>query len=74
MDRLALIADELIAHGRAPTTPAAVVHDATLPGQQVVRAPLGGLADAVAKAAVGPPAVVVVGEVVDVLGASRNSG
>ena len=47
MDRLALIADELIAHGRAATTPAAVVHGATLPDQQVVRAPLGELAEAV---------------------------
>jgi uroporphyrin-III C-methyltransferase/precorrin-2 dehydrogenase/sirohydrochlorin ferrochelatase len=67
MDRLALIAGELIAHGRAATTPAAVVHGATLPDQQVVRAPLGELASAVQKAGVGPPAVVVVGEVVDVL-------
>jgi uroporphyrin-III C-methyltransferase/precorrin-2 dehydrogenase/sirohydrochlorin ferrochelatase len=67
MDRLALIADELIAHGRAATTPAAVVHGATLPDQQVVRAPLGELAEAVAQAGVGPPAVVVIGEVVDVL-------
>lgn len=68
MDRLDLIAGELIRHGRAATTPAAVVHRATLPGQRVVRAPLGGLAAAVAEAGVGAPAVVVIGEVVDVLG------
>lgn len=73
MDRLGLIAEQLIRHGRAPGTPAAVVHRATLPGQQVVRAPLGELADAVARAAVGAPAVIVVGDVVDVLGGAAGS-
>jgi uroporphyrin-III C-methyltransferase/precorrin-2 dehydrogenase/sirohydrochlorin ferrochelatase len=69
MDRLELIAAELIRHGRSPDTPAAVVHRATLPGERVVRAELGRLAAAVAEAGVGAPAVVVVGAVVDVLAA-----
>jgi uroporphyrin-III C-methyltransferase/precorrin-2 dehydrogenase/sirohydrochlorin ferrochelatase len=69
MDRLGLIAGELIAHGRPASTPSAVVHRATLDGQQVVRAPLGELAAAVERAGVGAPAVMVIGEVVDVLGA-----
>jgi uroporphyrin-III C-methyltransferase/precorrin-2 dehydrogenase/sirohydrochlorin ferrochelatase len=68
MDRLELIAAELVAHGRPASSPAAVVHRATLPGQRVVRAPLGRLADAAREAGVGAPAVVVVGDVVDVLG------
>jgi uroporphyrin-III C-methyltransferase / precorrin-2 dehydrogenase / sirohydrochlorin ferrochelatase len=67
MDRLELIASELIAHGRAASTPSAVVHRATLDGQRVVRAPLGELAAAVGRAGVGAPSVVVIGEVVDVL-------
>jgi uroporphyrin-III C-methyltransferase/precorrin-2 dehydrogenase/sirohydrochlorin ferrochelatase len=67
MDRLDLIAAELIAHGRPGTTPSAVVHRATLPGQRVVRAPLAMLAEAARAAGVGAPAVVVIGEVVDVL-------
>jgi len=67
MDRLGLIAEELIAHGRAPDTPAAVVHRASTPAQRVVRADLAGLAVAVAEAGVGAPAVVVVGAVVGVL-------
>ncbi|MDT4944703.1 MAG: uroporphyrin-III C-methyltransferase / precorrin-2 dehydrogenase / sirohydrochlorin ferrochelatase [Pseudonocardiales bacterium] len=67
MDRLDLIAGELIAHGRAATTPSAVVYRATLDGQQVVRAPLGELAKAVSDAGVGAPAVIVIGDVVDVL-------
>jgi uroporphyrin-III C-methyltransferase/precorrin-2 dehydrogenase/sirohydrochlorin ferrochelatase len=68
MDRLGLIADELVAHGRAADTPAAVVHAATTSAQQVVRAPLADIATATEAAGVGAPAVVVIGAVVDVLG------
>ncbi|MDQ2796158.1 MAG: SAM-dependent methyltransferase, partial [Actinomycetota bacterium] len=67
MERLALITRELIRHGRAPDTPSAVVHRAATPAQRVVRAPLGELAAAVAREGVGAPAVIVIGEVVDVL-------
>jgi uroporphyrin-III C-methyltransferase/precorrin-2 dehydrogenase/sirohydrochlorin ferrochelatase len=68
MDRLDLIAAELIAHGRGATTPSAVVHRATLEDQQVIRAPLGELAQAVERAGIGAPAVIVIGDVVDILG------
>jgi uroporphyrin-III C-methyltransferase / precorrin-2 dehydrogenase / sirohydrochlorin ferrochelatase len=67
MDRLDLIAAELIRHGRAASTPAAVVHRATLDGQRVVRAPLAQLADAARQADIGAPAVIVIGAVVGVL-------
>jgi len=67
MDRLGLIAKELIEHGRSPATPSAVVHNATLPGQRVVRARLDALAGVAERAGIGAPAVVVVGDVVDVL-------
>jgi uroporphyrin-III C-methyltransferase / precorrin-2 dehydrogenase / sirohydrochlorin ferrochelatase len=67
MDRLALIASDLIAHGRAASSPSAVVHRATFDDQRVVRAPLGELADAVARAGIGAPSVIVIGDVVDVL-------
>ncbi len=67
MDRLDLIASELIRHGRAASTPAAVVHRATLAGERVVRAPLADLAEAVRSADIGAPAVIVIGAVVDVL-------
>jgi uroporphyrin-III C-methyltransferase/precorrin-2 dehydrogenase/sirohydrochlorin ferrochelatase len=67
MDRLDLIAAQLIEHGRSPSTPAAVVHRARLPDQRVVRAPLAEIAAAAARQGIGAPAVVVVGEVVDVL-------
>ena len=67
MDRLKLIASELIQHGRSPDTPAAVVHRATLPEQRVVRARLAELSDAADREGIGAPAVVVIGDVVDVL-------
>jgi uroporphyrin-III C-methyltransferase/precorrin-2 dehydrogenase/sirohydrochlorin ferrochelatase len=69
MDRLEQIAEALIAHGRPGQTPTAVVRRATLPDQQVVRAPLSGIAAAAAAAGIGSPAVVVVGDVVGVLAA-----
>ena len=67
MDRLDLIAKELIEHGRSADTPAAVVHRATTPAQRVLRAPLHAIAAAAEREGVGAPAVVVIGEVVDVL-------
>lgn len=67
MGRLDQIAAELIAHGRAPSTPAAVVHRATLDGQVVVRARLDELAVAVTRSGIGAPSIIVIGEVVDVL-------
>jgi uroporphyrin-III C-methyltransferase / precorrin-2 dehydrogenase / sirohydrochlorin ferrochelatase len=67
MERLERIAAELIRRGRPATTPAAVVYRASLPDQQVLRAPLAELAAAAQRAGVGAPAVVVIGEVVNVL-------
>jgi uroporphyrinogen III methyltransferase/synthase len=62
--RLADIAGALIAAGKDPATPAALVQWGTLPGQKTVVAPLADLADHVNDAGAGPPARVVVGEVV----------
>jgi len=42
---LSLIAERLTAHGRAADTPVALVADATLPSQRVVRAPLCGIVE-----------------------------
>jgi len=59
---LAAIASRLVAHGRPPETPAAVIHWGTRPGQQVVT---GTLADIAPRAAsLQPPTVIVVGDVV----------
>jgi len=60
--RLAAVSEALVAGGRGPDTPVAVVQDATLPTQRTVRTTLARAAmDA---ADVRAPAVVVVGEVV----------
>jgi uroporphyrin-III C-methyltransferase/precorrin-2 dehydrogenase/sirohydrochlorin ferrochelatase len=67
MDRLDPIATQLIAHGKNPDTPAAVVHRASLPEQRVARGPLRDIAAIAARAELGAPAVVVIGAVVDVL-------
>lgn len=74
MSRLDLITDRLIEHGRSASTPAAVVHRATLADQRIVRAPLGELAAAVQRAGVGAPSIVVIGDVVDALRTPHLTG
>lgn len=56
----------LIAAGRVASTPVAIVENGTLPEQRVIRATLGQLADAVRQYRVQSPALVIVGEVVNV--------
>jgi len=54
----------LIAAGRSPNTPAAIVEAGTWEHQRVIEAPLAGIASRAREAAVGSPALLVVGEVV----------
>lgn len=60
------IADALVAGGRPPETPVAVVVDGTMPTERTVLATLGTLADELAAADVRPPAIIVIGPVVAV--------
>jgi uroporphyrin-III C-methyltransferase/precorrin-2 dehydrogenase/sirohydrochlorin ferrochelatase len=76
---LPVIVAELISGGRGADEPAAVVENGTLPEQRVVTAPLAELPDAISRAGIGSPAVIVVGKVVslrgqiaEVRGASRD--
>jgi uroporphyrin-III C-methyltransferase len=62
--RLAEISAQLLAHGRPAETPAAVVRWGTTGEQAAVAATLGTIAQAAAQAALGPPALLVVGSVV----------
>lgn len=64
MGHLGSILQELQAGGLAPTTPAAVVQWASLGRQRTVSAPVKSLANAVAKAGLAAPAIVIIGEVV----------
>jgi uroporphyrin-III C-methyltransferase len=57
------ISRRLLAAGRAPETPACVIQEATLPGQQELRATLADLPQAVEDAGLHAPLVLVVGAV-----------
>jgi uroporphyrin-III C-methyltransferase/precorrin-2 dehydrogenase/sirohydrochlorin ferrochelatase len=61
---IATIAAELIAGGRAPATPAAIIENGTLPEQRVIESTLAELPVAASEAAVQSPATIVIGEVV----------
>ncbi|MCG6954369.1 MAG: uroporphyrinogen-III C-methyltransferase [Gemmatimonadetes bacterium] len=56
---------ELLARGRSPDTPVAIVRHCTRSDQQMVRCTLGTVAEVVATLKVRPPALFAVGEVVD---------
>jgi uroporphyrin-III C-methyltransferase/precorrin-2 dehydrogenase/sirohydrochlorin ferrochelatase len=64
LGRLPEIVDRLVAGGRSPDTPAAVISRGTLPDQRVVGAPLALIAEAAAAAELPGPALLVVGDVV----------
>jgi uroporphyrin-III C-methyltransferase len=64
LSTLRVNAERLVAMGRAPSTPVAVVAHATLPTERVVVADLATIADAVDEAKLPTPALVIVGEVV----------
>ena len=58
------IAGDLVAAGRSPATPAAVIRWGTYEGQQTICGTLDSIADAAEQAEMRAPAVIVIGEVV----------
>lgn len=64
LSRIARIVEGLVLGGMDPSTPAAVIEQGTLSSQREVLAPLSGLAAAACDAALGSPALIVVGKVV----------
>ncbi|CAB1075570.1 Uroporphyrinogen-III methyltransferase (EC / Uroporphyrinogen-III synthase (EC [Olavius algarvensis Delta 1 endosymbiont] len=58
------ISQKLIAHGKSPDTPVALVRWGTTPAQQTVTGTLDDIAERVQKAGLRAPAIIVVGEVV----------
>ncbi|RKN12693.1 uroporphyrinogen-III C-methyltransferase [Streptomyces radicis] len=65
VEHAAAIAATLVAHGRPPHTPAAVVQEGTTAAQRRVDATLGTLARRIDEENVRPPAVIVIGDVVN---------
>jgi uroporphyrin-III C-methyltransferase/precorrin-2 dehydrogenase/sirohydrochlorin ferrochelatase len=61
---LPIICQQLIAHGRAATTPAALIEQGTTQNQRVFTGTLANLAELVAEHEVHAPTLVIVGEVV----------
>jgi uroporphyrinogen III methyltransferase/synthase len=58
------IAATLVAHGRSPATPTAIVSRGTTPGQSTITGTLATIGDVLERAELQPPAVTVIGEVV----------
>ncbi|MEE2787440.1 MAG: uroporphyrinogen-III C-methyltransferase [Myxococcota bacterium] len=63
--RLARLRDHLIAAGRAPATPVALVQWATSPRQRTIETTLGELLQTIEKSSISAPIIVVIGEVVE---------
>lgn len=57
------VRDRLVAHGRAPSTPFAIVENGTRPEQRVVLGTLADLPERARSHSVGAPALLVIGEV-----------
>ncbi|GAA3015211.1 uroporphyrinogen-III C-methyltransferase [Kitasatospora albolonga] len=68
VDKIGAIAAKLIEHGRPATTPVAVVQEGTTAAQRRVDATLATVAEVVTAEGIKPPAVIVIGDVVNVLG------
>ncbi len=66
VERLGAVADELLRYGRSPDTPVSVIADGTLPTQRTINSTLEQVESRVAAEGVRPPAIVVVGDVVNV--------
>jgi uroporphyrin-III C-methyltransferase/precorrin-2 dehydrogenase/sirohydrochlorin ferrochelatase len=64
VERLAVIAETLIAHGRSPDTPAAVIQEGTTSAQRSVIGTLVTIARAADEENLSHPAIVVIGDVV----------
>jgi uroporphyrin-III C-methyltransferase len=61
---LGSIAAGLVARGKDPSTPVAVIEKGLAPGQRITTGPLGAIAELSKEAKVKPPAVIVIGSVV----------
>ena len=66
VQRIGAVAAELLRHGRSPDTPVSVIADGTMPTQRTINSSLEQVEGKVTREGIRPPAIVVVGDVVDV--------
>jgi uroporphyrinogen III methyltransferase/synthase len=64
MANIGQISAKLIENGRPPETPVAVINSGTRPAQKAVSGTLANIVEKARKAKLGPPSIIVVGEVV----------
>ncbi|GAA2530504.1 uroporphyrinogen-III C-methyltransferase [Pilimelia columellifera] len=72
LKNLAKITTALVEHGLDPTAPVGVVQEGSTDRQRALRSTVGEVAADVAADGIRPPAVVVIGPVVDALGSARR--
>tara|TARA_B100000579_G_C22795666_1_gene837002 strand:+ start:571 stop:1404 length:834 start_codon:yes stop_codon:yes gene_type:complete len=65
MHNLAYIINELIAGGLDPSTPSAIIHQATLMNQKCIKAPLNKLFNRKISNGITSPSIVVIGEIIN---------
>ncbi len=66
VQRIGAVAAELLRHGRSPDTPVSVIADGTMPTQRTISSSLEQVEGMVTREGIRPPAIVVVGDVVDI--------
>jgi len=66
VQRIGAVAAELLRHGRNPDTPVSVIADGTMPTQRTISSTLEQVEGLVTREGIRPPAIVVVGDVVNV--------
>ncbi|MDQ2812689.1 MAG: uroporphyrinogen-III C-methyltransferase [Actinomycetota bacterium] len=66
VERIGAVAGELLRYGRPPDTPVSVIADGTLPTQRTINSTLDQVEGLVVKEGIRPPAIIVVGDVVNV--------
>ncbi|MBA2946316.1 uroporphyrinogen-III C-methyltransferase [Streptomyces himalayensis] len=74
VDKIGKIAETLVAHGKPADTPVALVQEGTTAAQRRVDATLATVAETVRTHEVKPPAVIVIGEVVNVSADGTTAG
>lgn len=72
LSRATTLASNLIAHGRSPNTPVAIIENGTRPNERVLTGTLSTVPHIVRSAQVGAPALIVIGEVAALADAARD--